>query len=116
MGGDPILQNEFVIKNNLLDLVKKSNAFLIGVSAGSMNLAKKAFIPKYELNPIAKFIDGFNMCDISIVPHFDINDNEQVSEAKENSKTNKLIGLPNDSALFIEAGVITYINDYYLFD
>ena len=86
MGGDPILQNEFVINNNLLNFIKKSNSFIIGVSAGSMNLAKSAFIPKYELNSKAKFIKGFGLCDISIIPHFNTNDLEQVNEAKENSK------------------------------
>lgn len=116
MGGDPLLQNEFVVNNNLLDLIRKSNSFIIGVSAGSMNLAKSTFVPKYDLNPKAKFIKGFGMCDVSIVPHFDINDLEQVNETKENSKTHELIGLPNDSAVFINDNKIEYINEYYLYN
>lgn len=116
MGGDPLLQNEFVINNDLLETIKKSDAFIIGVSAGSMNLAKNTFIPKYESNPKAKFIKGFDMCDISIIPHFDINDILQVEEAKENAKTNPLIGLPNNSAVFINEDKIEYINDFYLYD
>lgn len=115
MGGDPILQNEFVINNNLLNFIKKSNSFIIGVSAGSMNLAKNAFIPKYELNPKAKFIKGFELCDLSIIPHFNTNDLEQVNEAKENSNKHELIGLPNDSAIFISNNKIEYINKYYLY-
>lgn len=115
MGGDPILQNEFVINNNLLNFIKKSNSFIIGVSAGSMNLAKSTFIPKYELNSKAKFIKGFGLCDISIIPHFNTNDLEQVNEAKENSNKHELIGLPNDSAIFISNNKIEYINKYYLY-
>lgn len=115
MGGDPILQNEFVINNNLLNFIKKSNSFIIGVSAGSMNLAKSTFISKYELNSKAKFIKGFGLCDISIIPHFNTNDLEQVNEAKENSNKHELIGLPNDSAIFISNNKIEYINKYYLY-
>ena len=115
MGGDPILQNEFVINNNLLNFIKKSNSFIIGVSAGSMNLAKSTFISKYELNSKAKFIKGFGLCDISIIPHFNTNDLEQVNEAKENSNKHELIGLPNDSTIFISNNKIEYINKYYLY-
>ena len=115
MGGDPICQNEFVINNDLLNFIKESNAFLIGVSAGSMNLACNTFIPKYELNSKAKFIKGFGMCDISIIPHFDINNFAQVNEAKENAIFNKLVGLPNDSAIYIENGNIEFINSYFLY-
>lgn len=116
MGGDPLLQNEFVVNNNLLGLIRKTNAFIIGVSAGSMNLAKNTFIPKYDLNPTAKFIKGFGMCNVSIVPHFDINDFEQVSEIKENSRVHELVGLPNDSAVFVNGSKIEYINEYYLYN
>lgn len=115
MGGDPLLQNGFVVNNNLLEHLKKSKAFIIGVSAGSMNLAKNTFIPKYELNEKARFIEGFGLCDISIVPHFDISDNEQLTETKANGKLHKLIGLPNDSAVFIDGDDVEYINDYYVY-
>lgn len=80
-----------------------------------MNLAKSTFIPKYELNSKAKFIKGFGLCNISIIPHFNTNDLEQVNEAKENSNKHELIGLPNDSAIFISNNKIEYINKYYLY-
>lgn len=116
MGGDPLLQNEFVVNNNLLEPIKKSKSFIIGVSAGSMNLAKRTFIPKYDLNPKSKFIKGFEICDVFIVPHFNINDFEQVNETKENSKKHMLIGLPNDSAIFISNNNIKYIGDVYIYE
>lgn len=115
MGDDPIEQNNLVMKNNLLDLIKSSNAFIIGVSAGSMNIAKNTFIPKYEENPVGKFIDGFDYCDITIVPHFDIYDEEQVNEVREFSKIHPLIGLPNDSGIFVNGQEITFINNCYLY-
>lgn len=115
MGGDPIEQNNLVIKNNLLSLIKSSNAFIIGVSAGSMNIAKHTFIPKYEKNPISKFIDGFDFCDITIVPHFNILDEEQVNEVKEFSKIYPLIGLPNNSGIYINGREITFINNCYFY-
>ena len=115
MGGDPIAQNSMIMKSNLLNLIKSSNAFIMGVSAGSMNIAKKTFIPKYEENPTGKFIDGVDYCDITIVPHFNILDDEQVNEVKEFSKFHPLIGLPNDSGIFINNSEIIFINNCYLY-
>lgn len=115
MGGDPLEQNNLIINNNLLDLIKSSDAFIIGISAGSMNIAKNTFIPKYEENPVGKFIDGFGYCDVTIVPHFDILDKKQVDEVKAFSKVHPLIGLPNDSGIFINGKEITFINNCYLY-
>ena len=102
--------------NNLKKYIINSSAFIIGVSAGSMNCAKHTFIPKYELNEKPCFIEGLGLCDISIVPHFDINDINQVNETKINSLKYPLIGLPNNSAIYIENGKIEYIDKYYKFD
>ena len=115
MGGDPLLQNQFVIDNNLLEYIKMSDSFIIGVSAGSMNLAENTFIPKYELNDKARFIKGFGLCNYSIVPHYDINDLMQVNEVKKNYYEHDLIGLPNESAIYINGYNVKFINDYYLY-
>lgn len=116
MGGDPLLQNQFVIDNDLLEYIKMSDAFIIGVSAGSMNLAENTFIPKYELNDKARFIKGFGLCNYSIVPHYDIHDLMQVNEVKENCCEHNLIGLPNESAIYINGDIVEFVNDYYLYN
>ena len=54
--------------------------------------------------------------DITIDPHFDINNEEQVNEIRKNSKNIRIIGLPNDSAIVISNNNIKYIGDVYTFE
>lgn len=70
----------------------------------------------YELNDKARFIKGFGLCNYSIVPHYDINDLMQVNEVKENCYEHNLIGLPNESAIYINGDIVEFINDYYLYN
>ena len=112
MGGDPFVQLKLL---NTIDYKKLfKNKILIGVSAGSMNLAKQAYYSKDDDYPITHFYDGLGMVDITIDPHFDINNEEQVSEAKKSSKKHKIIGLPNESGIIIKDNKIEYIGNYYI--
>ena len=73
-GGDVAVQNEFFDKIELQDYIAKSDALVIGQSAGSMNLTKKVYVyPEGEeqLN-YPKFIEGMGFVDISIIPHFNV--------------------------------------------
>ncbi|WP_042198070.1 Type 1 glutamine amidotransferase-like domain-containing protein [Paenibacillus camerounensis] len=40
-GGDPVLQNVFLEEYELSDLIKSSNAVILGASAGALNMAAK---------------------------------------------------------------------------
>lgn len=40
-GGEPDLQNDFLAEYELLDVIKNSNAVIMGASAGSLNMAAK---------------------------------------------------------------------------
>lgn len=40
-GGDPVLQNDFLVDYELLNVIKNSNAVIIGASAGAINMAAK---------------------------------------------------------------------------
>ncbi len=40
-GGNPILQNDFLVEYELSEAFKNSNAFIMGASAGAMNMAAK---------------------------------------------------------------------------
>ena len=112
MGGNPFVQLKLL---NTIDYKKLfKNKILIGVSAGSMNLAKQAYYSKDDDYPITHFYDGLGMVDITIDPHFDINNEEQVSEAKKSSKKHKIIGLPNESGIIIKDNKIEYIGNYYI--
>lgn len=116
LGGNPFIQLEYLQKNNYSDTICNTNALIIGVSAGSMNLAIDSYYSKDEDYPESIIYKGLGIVDITIDPHFDINNEEQVNEIKINSKKRRIIGLPNDSAVIISNNNVKYIGNIYLFE
>lgn len=114
MGGDPFVQLKLL---NTIDYKKLfKDKIIIGVSAGSMNLAKYAYYSKDDDYPVTQFYEGLDIVDITIDPHFDINNEEQVIEAKNSSKNHKIIGLPNESGIVVRDNNIEYIGNYYVIE
>lgn len=116
LGGNPFTQLEYLHKNQFDEIIIESSALIIGVSAGSMNLAINSYYSKDEDYPESIIYKGLGITNITIDPHFDINDEEQVNEIKENSKKTKIIGLPNDSAIVISKNKVQYVGDVYIFE
>lgn len=83
MGGDPFKQLEVLRKIDCKKLFK--NKILIGVSAGSMNMAIKGYYSNDKDYPKTWFYNGIGLVDITIDPHFDINNLEWVNENKKYS-------------------------------
>lgn len=81
-----------------------------------MNLATNSYYSKDEDYPESVIYKGLGITDITIDPHFDINNEEQVNEIRTNSKKIKIIGLPNDSAIVISNNNIGYIGTVYIFE
>lgn len=114
MGGDPFKQLEILRKIDCKKLFK--NKILIGVSAGSMNMAIKGYYSNDKDYPKTWFYDGIGLVDITIDPHFDINNLEWVNENKKYSYIHEIVGLPNESAIIIDNNdSINYIGEYYVF-
>ena len=81
-----------------------------------MNLAVNSYYSKDEEYPESIIYKGLGLTNITIDPHFDINNLEQVNEIKDNSKNIKIIGLPNDSAIVISDNNIEFIGKVYIFE
>ena len=81
-----------------------------------MNLATNSYYSKDEDYPESIIYKGLGQTDITIDPHFDINNEEHLIEIRKNSKDIKIIGLPNDSAIVISNNDIKYIGDVYIFE
>lgn len=116
LGGNPFIQLEYLQTNKFDDTIRNTSALVIGVSAGSMNLATNSYYSKDEDYPESLIYKGLGITDITIDPHFDINNEEQVNEIRTNSKNIKIIGLPNDSAIVISNNNIKYIGNVYIFE
>lgn len=115
-GGNPFIQLEYLQKNKFDVIIQNTSALVIGVSAGSMNLATNSSSSKDENYPESVIYKGLGITDITIDPYFDINNEEQVNEIRANSKNIKIIGLPNDSAIVISNNNVRYIGTVYIFE
>lgn len=116
LGGNPFVQLKYLRSTKFDNIIRNTSALIIGVSAGAMNLATNSYYSKDEDYPESIIYNGLGLTDITIDPHFDINNTEQVSEIKTNSKDIKIIGLPNDSAIVISNNNVEYIGNVYIFE
>lgn len=81
-----------------------------------MNLAKEAYYSKDEELKESMFYQALGLVDITIDPHFDINNKEQMSEIIKNSNHKRIVGLPEESGIRIANKNISYINKCYQFE
>ena len=80
-----------------------------------MNLGKIGYYSKDDDYDKTFFYEGLGFTDITIDPHFDINNRKQVNEIIDSSYKHRIIGLPNDSCIVIKDNEIYYINNYSLY-
>ena len=109
-GGNPLIQLD--IRIDYKELFK--DKVLLGFSAGSMNLGKIGYYSKDDDYDKTFFYEGLGFTDITIDPHFDINNRKQVNEMVNSSYKHRIIGLPNDSCIVIKDNEIYYINNYFV--
>ena len=113
MGGNPFEQLEYIKQQGYDFSIKTSSADVIGVSAGAMNLSKVAYYSKDDDYPFTIFYKGLSLVNITIEPHFDIDNKEQLKDVLKSSFEYDIIALPNESAVIVEDDNIIFIGTYY---
>ena len=116
LGGNPESQLEFIKENNFDGVLKEFDGILLCTSCGAMNIAEKGYYSKDEDVSESYFYDGIGLIDITIDPHFDINNEEQVNEALKMSSSHTIYGVPNDSGIKVEGGMLKLIGTIYIFE
>ena len=116
LGGNPFTQLKYLKSKKYDEIIVNTDALVMGVSAGSMNLAKEAYYSKDDDYPESIFYEGLGIVDITIDPHFDIDNKEQVKEIKKNSKERRIVGLPNDSIISIINNELLFIGKNYIYE
>lgn len=116
LGGNPFTQLEYIKENEFDQVLKKYNGILIGTSAGAMNMAKHGYYSKDKDCPNTFFYDALEVVDITIDPHFDIENEEQMKDALAFSKNHTIVGVPNSSAICFKDGKTEYIGQCYIFE
>ena len=116
LGGDPFSQLNYIRDNKLDDTLKKYDGIILGTSAGAMNMSKYAYCSKDENYSNSFFYHALGIVNITIDPHFEIENIEQVKEATIFSKKHMIVGVPNSSAVRLENDKIEYIGKCYIFE
>ncbi len=103
-GGNTFRQNIFFNNIDLKKYIKKTDACIVGISAGSINSAKIVFSSPEEEKELdnPSILEGLDLTDINVEPHFDCdNPNKtQMNSIIKESYNRIIYGLPDKSYIF----------------
>lgn len=112
MGGHPGLQFQLIRELGLDRAIREGNSVVLGVSAGSINMAKRSLDTKESLVPY----DGIGLADVTIKPHFEIDDRQVLADLIQVSAELPIYATTDNSAIFVAGDDISYIGEIYLVD
>ena len=104
MGGYPKLQLELMRNKNLDVAIRNANAAVLGLSAGSINMAKRSLDTKESPIPY----DGLGLADITVKPHFELENQQVLSTLLQVSMNLPICAMEDDSAIFVVGNSISY--------
>lgn len=110
-GGDTLLQIQSLKEYGIDQILQNSNAVIMGLSAGAINLAKTVVLAKDESDNIPELsvYSGLGLVDINIEPHLDLTRQQHLQEIMEAAKHSEIIGLYDNSFIRVNG------NDYEIF-
>ena len=117
-GGNTLNQIKEIKEYDLIETLQNREKVTIGMSAGSINMAKRVVLAK-DINdniPELSIYDGIGLVDINIEPHFDPTDEEHNKDIYEASKSSTIYGLYDDSFIKIVDDEITIYGDYIKYE
>ena len=104
MGGYPKLQLELIHNRNLDIVIRNADAAVLGLSAGSINMAKNSLDTKESHIPY----DGLCLADITVKPHFEAENQQVLSILLEISMGLPICAMEDNSAIFVAGDHISY--------
>ncbi len=108
MGGEVTWQMKLIQDLNLAPELKASNAVILGVSAGSMNLGRYVA----EIWESKAFYEGLGLSDTIIKAHYEPNE-YFIPALKELSMIHPIIAMEDESAIFIKSDKTWKIGNMY---
>lgn len=127
-GGHLPTQNKFFENINLREKIKDVDGFIIGISAGAMNMADEVYcIPEIEgesIDPTFKRkLNGLGLTNINILPHYDVfkdtilDDKRFIEEIVFPDSYDKVIyGLNNGSYILNDDKTYVYGEAYKIYN
>lgn len=112
MGGHPELQFELIQKLGIDKAIREGDSTVLGVSAGSINMAKRSLDTKESLVPY----DGMGLADVTIKPHFEPANKQVLADLLQVSAELPIHATTDNSAIFVRGGEVEYFGEIYLVD
>lgn len=102
-GGNTLKQIVDIKEYNLIEALQKREGITIGMSAGSINMAKRVVLAR-DINdniPDLSIYDGIGLVDINVEPHLDSASEEHMKEICEASQHATIYGIYDNSFIKI---------------
>ena len=110
-GGDTPVQYGYLQEYGLDTILKEHQGVIIGMSAGSINMAELAICTLSSGHVRQQIYQGIDCVDISVEPHFIP---EKVSEELlELSQKYVIYGLRDDAIIIVKKKEVTFCGDVY---
>lgn len=116
LGGNYETQLSFIKENKFDEILKNYNGILLCTSCGAMNVAEYGYYSKDEDIEKSFFYNGLGVTNITMDPHFDIENDIQVEEAKKMSFEHVIYGVPNSSCIRISNNNVEMVGKIYEFN
>ncbi len=101
-GGPPLKQINDIRAYDLIPNLLKREGITIGMSAGSINMAKRAILIKdIDDNTKTEIYVGIGLVQVNIEPHLNYASIDHINNIKELSKSENIIGLYDNSFIVI---------------
>ena len=110
MGGHAVWQFQLICEKGIAEEIRRSTAVILGVSAGSINMAKHSVDIWESLEPY----DGLGLADITVKAHFDMENKELLQTLQQVSRKIPVCAMEDESAIFVKGGHATYIGRIHL--
>ena len=119
MGGNPLTQYDLIKEYNLIKELKNYDGLVIGFCAGAINLSKHAIITSDCDFKEPMCYDGINRVDISVEPHFNIDETEftrnRINEINNFCKTlnTEIYAIPDKSAIEVLGDTMGFYGEVF---
>lgn len=112
MGGHAMQQFQLICEKGIVEEIRRSSAVILGVSAGSSNMARRSLDIWESLVPY----NGLGLADITIKAHISQENQELLQTLLQVSIEHNLpiFAMEDESAIFIKDKLITYTGKIYL--
>lgn len=108
-GGDTPTEYKYLLEYGLVDILRQHDGVIIGMSAGTLNLAKTVLCPICNGHERQLIYDGLGCVDITVLSHY--NKGEVPIEIKELSNKTEIYMMTDGSYILCSDDIKEYYGD-----